>query len=192
MAHTRNYTMPLRRKREGKTNFKKRLKLLLSRKPRLVVRRSVKGTIVQIVQYAEDGDKILVEAKSTELSKYGLKTVNGNVPTAYLTGLLIAKKAEKIKEEGIIVDFGVRYLTPKSRLFAVVKGAIDGGLSINASDDFFPEDERVEGKLIEQLAVKLKDDKEAYAKQFSEYVKQGIKPEEISKVFAQVKQKIMG
>jgi large subunit ribosomal protein L18 len=36
------YKMPFRRRREGKTNYTKRLKLLLSRKPRLVVRKSLK------------------------------------------------------------------------------------------------------------------------------------------------------
>ncbi len=186
MAKNSNYTMKFRRRREGKTNYNRRLRLLVSRKPRLVVRKTLKGTVAQIVTYSPDGDKILFTAQSNELQKYGLSVVNGNVPTAYLTGLLLAKKAKSCKDE-IIVDFGVRYLTPKSRLFAVVKGAIEGGLQVIASKDSFPGDERAIGQHIQDYAISLKDDTQAYQKQFSAYLQKKVDPQKITELYTKVK-----
>ena len=186
MAVKSNYTMKHRRRREGKTNYNSRLKLLVSRKPRLVIRRTLKGIIAQIVTYTPDGDTVIHLARSSELTQFGLPVVNGNIPTAYLTGFLLAKKAKDFKEE-LIVDFGVRSLTPKSRLFATVKGAIEGGLKVIASDDSFPDDSRVQGKHIQDYAVLLKDNDEAYKKQFGEYLSQKVNPQDISGVYAKVK-----
>ena len=64
-----------KRKRLGKTDYRKRLKLLLANKSRLVVRKSLKSILAQIVEYGEKGDKIVVSAHSSELKKYGY---NGN------------------------------------------------------------------------------------------------------------------
>ena len=60
MAHGAKYRVPFRRRREGKTDYRKRLKLLLSRKPRLVVRKSLNNIIAQIVEYDEKGDRVVV------------------------------------------------------------------------------------------------------------------------------------
>jgi large subunit ribosomal protein L18 len=49
MGHGPRYRVPWRRRREGKTNYYKRLKLIRSGKPRLVVRRTNKYIIAQIV-----------------------------------------------------------------------------------------------------------------------------------------------
>ena len=67
------FKMPFRRRREGKTNYKKRLKLLLSKKPRLVVRKSLKYIRAQIVEFDKKGDKTLASAFSRELKKLGWK-----------------------------------------------------------------------------------------------------------------------
>ena len=40
-----------RRKREGKTDYRKRLRLLLSGKPRLVIRRSLRDISAQVIEY---------------------------------------------------------------------------------------------------------------------------------------------
>ncbi len=84
-----------RRKRKGKTNYKKRLNLLLSNKPRLVIRKTLTNTIAQIVNYDENGDKTIISAKSSELTKIGWKMNTGNIPAAYLTGMLLAKKSKE-------------------------------------------------------------------------------------------------
>ena len=65
------YSVKPRRRREGKTDYRKRLKLLRSRKVRMVIRKSIKNTQIQFIEYKESGDNILVSAKSNELvSKY--------------------------------------------------------------------------------------------------------------------------
>ena len=51
-------SLPFRRKRKGKTNYKKRLKLLLSNKPRLVIRPFIKNIIAQIVEYHPNSIRI--------------------------------------------------------------------------------------------------------------------------------------
>ena len=64
MTHGPRYYVKPRRRREGKTDYRKRLCLLRSGKTRLVVRKSLKNTQIQFVQYKEDGDKIILAASS--------------------------------------------------------------------------------------------------------------------------------
>ena len=51
MSRSKTQVVPFKRKREGKTDYKKRLKLLSSSKPRLVIRKSLKNMTVQIIEY---------------------------------------------------------------------------------------------------------------------------------------------
>jgi len=146
MAHKKVFTVPFRRKQEGKTDYKARLSLLKSGKLRLVVRKSNLHIIAQLIEYGDKGDKIIISASSTELKKYGWTKNTGNIPAAYLVGLLIAKKAGN-KEA--ILDLGLQSPIKNTRLFAVLKGAIDGGLNINASETVFPTQDRLEGKHID-------------------------------------------
>lgn len=134
-----------RRKREGRTNYKKRLKLLVSGALRLVIRKTNKNIIVQIVSYDDKGDKVIVTVTSKELKEYGWNHSTGNIPSAYLTGLLVAKKSLSKGINSAIIDIGLQTPSKGSRLFAVVKGAIDGGLDINCSEDAFPNEERLKG-----------------------------------------------
>ena len=73
MAKGPRYKVPLRRRREGKTNYRKRLKLLLSGRPRLVVRVTNNRVIAQIVEYDPKGDKVVVGVDSSMLREYGWK-----------------------------------------------------------------------------------------------------------------------
>jgi large subunit ribosomal protein L18 len=52
------YHVKPRRQREGRTNYRKRLKLLRSGKVRAVVRKSIKNTQIQLIEYKEKGDII--------------------------------------------------------------------------------------------------------------------------------------
>lgn len=192
MATNKKYNVPFRRKREGKTDYKQRLNMLKSHKPRLVIRRSLSNVIAQIVSYEADGDKVLMTVRASDLKKHGLKVVNGNVPTAYLTGILLGKKAKEAGIDLAIVDAGLQKLSHESRIFAVMKGVVEAGLDVHASDKHFPSDDRVSGKHIEQFAVSLKENKDVYARQFKAYIDAKIDPESISSVFADVKAKIMG
>ena len=141
--------VPYRRKREGRTNYPKRLKLLISGVPRLVVRKSNKHITVQLVDYAENGDHVIVTAKSSELKKFGWEHACSNIPAAYLTGLLAGKKAADKKFKKAIVDLGLQTPSQGSRIYAAVKGAKDAGLEINCSDEALPADDRIMGKHID-------------------------------------------
>jgi large subunit ribosomal protein L18 len=137
-----------RRKREGKTNYGKRLDLLVSRKPRAVIRKSLKGFIVQIVRYTPNGDTILAAAYARDLKKFGLEKINANIPTAYLTGLLCGIRAKKAGITDAIVDLGLQKSHKKGRLYAAVKGLLDAGLTIPCDESVLPEDAKILGEHI--------------------------------------------
>ena len=169
-----------RRKREGKTNYKKRLILLLSKKPRLVIRKSINNLTIQIIRYSEDGDKIITAANSSELQKFGYNLNTGNIPAAYLTGLLIGKKAKDKKIGEVIVDIGLNTPTKGSKIFAAVKGAVDSGLKIPHTPNMFPEESAIKGEKIQSYLIKLKDSKSIQFKKYKSAKKEIMK--EIEKV----------
>ncbi|MDI6798803.1 MAG: 50S ribosomal protein L18 [Candidatus Aenigmarchaeota archaeon] len=164
------YKMPFKRRRLGKTDYKKRLKLLLSKKPRLVVRKSLKYIRAQIIEFAKEGDKTLASSSSQELKKFGWRFAFDNLPSAYLTGLLIGKKALEKGIKEAVLDLGLYPSTKGSRIYATVKGAIDAGLNVAVSEEVLPSKERIRGLHIASLG-KFKD-----------------LPEE----FERIKQKILG
>lgn len=141
--------VPHRRKREGKTDYKQRLKQLLGNKPRLVARKSLKNMRAQIVMYKAEGDEVQVAADSNELSKYGWSGSKNNIPAAYLVGLLVGKKAKAKNINNAIFDIGLNISTKGSKLYAVLKGALDAGIDIPHSKDNLPSEERISGKHVE-------------------------------------------
>jgi len=188
MATSSKYAVPFRRKREGKTDYKKRMKLLLGNKPRLVVRRSLKHITLQIITYNSKGDSILFSAHSSELAKHGWLGSTSNTSAAYLTGLLLAKKAGS---QAGVVDLGQQTSVKGSVLYAAIKGAIDGGLGVSCSENVFPSEKRIRGEHIATYAKTLKDaDKEKYEQEFSQYLKNKLDPEQLPKHFDDIKAKI--
>ena len=185
------YTVRYRRRREGKTNYKKRLNLLMSKKPRLVLRYSLNGVSLQIIEFKPEGDVVLLTAHSRELGKLGWSYNGKNTSSAYLTGLIIGKKAAAKGIKEAVLDIGLKQAIKGSRLFACLKGAVDGGLDIRHSPKCFPKEDRIRGKHIEDYANKLKTNNEVYQKQFAKYIKSGIDPMQITKIFDDVKKKIM-
>lgn len=153
MRLSTTYTLPFKRKLVGRTDYKKRLRLLSSRKPRLVVRRSLNSIIAQIVIFGDNGDKTVASANSRSLKKLGWTFACDNLPAAYLTGFAIGKAAVKGKVDEAILDSGLYRSTKGNRVYAVVKGAIDAGLKVPAGEDMMPSDDRLSGKHI----AKFKD-----------------------------------
>ena len=152
----------LRRTREGKTNYKKRLKLLLAGKPRLVIRPTLKNIIVQLVGFEPKGDKILVGVHSAQLSKYGWKAGAGNIPAAYLSGYLLGLKSQKLGIKEAVLDMGWKISSKGNKIYACLKGALDGGLKINHDQEVLPSEERLKGKHInEELASAVESIKKA-------------------------------
>jgi len=149
--------MPFKRRKLGKTDYKKRLGLLLSKKPRLVVRKSLKYIRVQIVEFAKEGDKTLASASSKELKKFGWKFAFDNLPAAYLTGLLIGKKSLEKGIKEAVLDLGLYPSTKGSRIYVVVKGAKDAGLKVPVSEEVLPSEERTKGLHIANYLEKFKD-----------------------------------
>jgi len=190
MKESKKYNVPLRRKREGKTNYKKRLRLLLSHKPRLVIRPSLRNMAVQIITYAPQGDSVVAAATARELEPLGWKGHKGNIPSAYLTGLLLGTKAKGKGVKEAILDLGLKSPTKGSRVFACLKGAIDAGLTIPHGEDIFPSPERIAGKDIAAYAELLKENKERFKQQFAAYLKAGVAPADIPEKFAELKKKI--
>ncbi|MFQ6010160.1 MAG: 50S ribosomal protein L18, partial [Candidatus Aenigmatarchaeota archaeon] len=96
---TKGYKLPHKRRREKRTDYRARLRLIRSGKVRLVIRKSSSHMNVQFIDYVPEGDRTVVAANSQELKKYGWKGGTGNIPAAYLTGLLAGTRAkDKIKE----------------------------------------------------------------------------------------------
>ena len=153
-----------KRKREGRTNYKKRLSLLMGGKPRLVVRPTLKNIIVQLVDFDPKGDKVLVTVHSNILSKFGWRASKGNVPAAYLCGYLLGLKGQKAGIKEAILDMGWKSSTKGNRIYACLKGALDAGLQINHDNEVLPSEDRLKGKHIaEELASQVESVKKAMA-----------------------------
>ncbi len=158
MARNAIYRVKMRRRREGKTNYRKRLAYLKSGKPRAVVRKTLKYIIVQIVEYNDDGDRILVGLNSSHLAKYGWKGSFKNTPAAYLTGYLAGKLALKKGIKEAVLDIGLQSPIKGSRVFAALKGMVDAGMSIPHSEDVYPAEERIKGEHISNDVAKMFDE----------------------------------
>lgn len=149
MAWKTTFKTKPRRRREGKTNYAKRLALLKSRVPRLVVRVKNSLVVAQVVNYAEKGDQTVVNTTSLELKKHGYKGHLGNAAAAYLTGFLCGLKALKKKVNEAVLDTGLHSNVRGSNIYAALQGAVDAGLKIPHSPEAFVQ-ERALGKHIEK------------------------------------------
>lgn len=145
-----------RRRRECKTDYKLRINLLKSSKPRIVIRRTNKYMIVQAVESFEAQDKVIKGVSSKDLIANGwdekLAGSLKSIPAAYLTGLLLAKN---LKQKDFIVDIGMTKNIAGNRTYAVVKGLIDGGLNINAAEEALPSEDRINGEHMSEDVQKI-------------------------------------
>lgn len=169
MATGSRYFVPFRRRREGKTDYYQRTRLIVADVPRMVVRKTNRHIIVQLVTAEMDGDRTLVAANSAELEQYGYKGSMVNTPAAYLTGMLFAVKAKKAQQDSAVLDIGLNRATPGARVFAALKGAVDAGLDIPYGEEILPSEERLKGahiaaynknagdivKMVEQVAAAI-------------------------------------
>jgi len=202
-----------------------------SPKYRLVVRFSNKDITLQIAYATIQCDRILTAAYSHELKNYGVKGAVTNYAAAYATGLLIARRAlthlkladkyvgqEKVdgkpylvKEiEGerrpfyVLLDVGLNRTSTGSRVFAALKGAVDGGLQIphnnrrfagfdSSKNKFDPSVLRKHifgGHVADYMRLLEKDNPEKYQKVFSLYLKSKIAPDDIEKMWGKAHQAI--
>lgn len=234
-AYYKRMQVKYRRRREGKTDYFARRKLVCqdknkynSPKYRLVVRITNRRIITQIIYATILGDRVLTQADSKELTKYGCPIGHTNYAACYATGLLIARRAldligmaDSIKgvEEAnaeefhvedednerkpfkVILDVGLIRTIPSSRVFGILKGAVDGGLHIPHSVSKMPgftepEEkgadyeydaaahlERILGNHVQEYMDMLKEeDPDRYKQAFSKFIEED-KEEDLEEMY---------
>jgi len=101
-AYSKRYQTKFKRRRQGKTDYYARKRLVVqdknkydSKKYRLVVRRTCSKIICQIIYSTITGDRVLCAADSKELKRWGLEAGLTNYAASYATGLLVARRLLK-------------------------------------------------------------------------------------------------
>ncbi|MCE5213191.1 MAG: 50S ribosomal protein L18 [Methanobacterium sp.] len=188
MAHGSRYKLAFKRRKEGKTNYKARLKLTTMDKPRMVVRISNKHVTAQIIKINNEGDETLVAASSKELEKLGWKAGGKNTSAAYLTGFLCGKRAVNEEINEATLDIGLKSSLKGSKIYAVLKGAVDAGLEVPYDESILPEEDRINGEHIANYSQSLSDAETS--KKFSQYIEKGLQPSDIPDHFKEIKEKI--
>jgi large subunit ribosomal protein L18 len=154
MATGPRYNVPFRRRREGRTDYHQRLRLLLSDEDRVVVRKSLNNIQIQLITPEYDGDDVLLSATSTELKNYGYEESTGNITAAYLTGLLFGHKALDEGYETGVLDIGLHSSSAGSRIYASLKGIVDAGMDVPHNPSIFPSEERIRGEHVAEYMDK--------------------------------------
>jgi len=180
-----------RRRREGKTNYRRRKKAILSRKPLLYVFVSNKNINAQIIKPEIGGDKVLAHANTRHLLKMGWKFSRKNLPAAYLVGLLLGKRAKEAGINEAILYTGVKGFTPGSRVAAVVKGVMEAGIHVPFDKEVLPDEDRLKGKhIVDYFNDLKKKDPELAKRRFSALWDKNI--EELPSLVEKFKVKILG
>merc|ERR1711992_366275 len=162
-AYFKRFQVKFRRRREGKTDYFARKRLVVQDKNkyntpkyRMIVRTTNKDICCQIAYARIEGDRIVESAYSHELPHYA---------AAYCTGLLLARRVlkkfnldslyegqtkvdgEQFEVEDVddgpgafhaCLDIGLARTSTGARIFGAMKGAVDGGLEIPHSNKRFP------------------------------------------------------
>jgi len=243
-AYYKRIQTKYRRRRQGKTDYGARRKMVKQDKSkyntpkyRLVCRITKKKIITQIVYSTIVGDKVLTQATSTELEKFGVPIGYTNYAACYATGLLIARRALDlvgladefagveectaeefhVEEEQagerrpfkVILDVGLIRTGPGSRVFGILKGAVDGGLHIPHNVKKFPgytepeergmdhqydadaHRERIMGIHVQEYMEMLQEeDPERYKAQFAKFIENDIEPDGIEDMYKECHEKI--
>ena len=154
------YRVHFRRRREGKTDYRVRLRLLKSGSPRAVVRLSDRRVRVAIVTFDPVGDRVVAAADSRELGGIAFPSTSlASTPAAYLTAYLAGLRAKSSGADQAVLDVGLRRPTVGGRLAAALKGLLDAGIEIPHGEGGFPAADRLNGS---HLATPLPQPLEAY------------------------------
>jgi large subunit ribosomal protein L18 len=163
--------IPKKRRRENRTDYSKRIKLLRGGTPRLVFRKSNRYLTAQYVESSEARDIVITGMTSKSLKKYGWpEEFRGSLkstPAAYLLGLSIGKKIIKENLKNPIMDFGMIRGLKKNNAFAFLKGVLDSGVEIKCKEEAFPSEDKIKGKnlkkdfskIFEEIKSKIENEK---------------------------------
>ncbi|HYA10531.1 MAG TPA: 50S ribosomal protein L18 [Thermoplasmata archaeon] len=155
-----SYRVHFRRRREGRTDYRVRLRLLASGRSRAVVRCSGRRVRVALVDFDPQGDRVLASADSSELGRIAFPPASlASTPAAYLTGYLAGLRAKSRGAEEAVLDAGLHHPTSGGRLAAALKGLLDAGLAIPHGGEKFPSPDRLGGA---HLPKRLPEPLEAY------------------------------
>lgn len=188
----KHYVHIFRRRREGKTDYRKRKGIVLGKLPFMSVRISGRYIYAQVIKPTATGDITLCSSSSRDLiEKFGWKGSAKNIPCAYLTGLHLGQLAKNREVSNVIVYSGVGRFVHGSRMASVVNGAKDAGLEIEIDEKILPDESRLKGSHIAEYAKKLEsEDKAKYDATFSKLLSSGLNPAEYSEHFDKVKSAI--
>lgn len=150
MATGPRYKVAFRRRRENRTDYYARRRLLTGKEPRAIVRRSNKNITIQFADFAMEGDKVIATASTKELKAMGWEYSCSSIPAAYLVGYLAGKKAINAGIEYAVLDIGMQKVQHGGVLFATVAGMCDAGLEVPHGEDVLPDEERLNGKHIDE------------------------------------------
>jgi len=194
-------------------------------KYRLVVRFSNKNVIAQMVRAKIEGDFVYAAAYGSELTRYGIPVGHANYAAAYATGLLLARRtlakfglADKYqgqtKVDGedynvepiadgprplhAILDTGLKRTSTGSRVFATLKGCVDGGIDIPHSVTRYvgydAEGKKLKADVLRQhifgghianhMRQLKEEDSATFERKFSQYIKNKISADDIEKLYA--------
>ena len=141
MAHGKNQRLRYKRRRNGETDYRRRMRMLRGGSTRAVVRVTNTQTICQLVDYTNDGDKVSISIDGkTLVDKFGwpLDASRKSIPASYIAGFAMAKAAMAAGHDEAILDIGLAASTPGNRVFAAMKGMVDAGLEIPHNEDVLP------------------------------------------------------
>jgi len=172
------------RRKRALTDYRSRLTMLKSGMDRVVIRKSNRSITAQVSRFGQKGDIIVAMAHSSELKGFGWEP-RANIPTAYLTGFLLAQKAKALGLGDCILDIGLYKPLKSSVVFSAAKGCIDNGMKIRGTFDV--DMGRISGSHISAYAKSVKQG----SPQFSVYKKSNFDTSKIGEVFDEVKKKIM-
>jgi len=230
-AYFKRYQVKFRRRREGKTDYYARKRLVVQAKNkyntpkyRLIVRFSNTDVVCQVAYARLEGDHMVSAAYAHELPRYGIKVGLTNYAAAYCTGLLLGRRVlskfnlDKLytgaaevdgdyfcsedNDEGpgcfrCCLDVGLARTSTGAKVFAALKGACDAGLDIPHSVKRFPGYDKEEKKLDAEVHRKhifgvhvadymrhlQEEDEEAFKRQFSRYIKNGVGPDNMEEMY---------
>jgi len=190
-----------------------------SPKYRFAVRFTNRDVICQVIYATIAGDVTICAAYSHELPKYGMKAGLTNYAATYATGLLCARRlltkyglAEtyegntdnigedyNVEAEGdrrpfkCFLDTGLVRTSTGARVFAALKGAVDGGLDIPHNDKRYagydlqdksldPEtlERYIKGGVVAEYAEEMQEEEpEKFETHFAKYLAEDFDPTEL-------------
>ncbi len=160
-----------RRRLEAKTDYRNRLELLKSEKNRVVIRKTNRYIIIELVESKGSNDNVIVGISSKKLLKYGWpEELRGSLKSraaAYLTGFLfgvivkdkslslnsqrqteanvnVLNDRAKKKANECVLDIGMYRNIHKSRIYAALMGIIEAGLKVTHDQRVLPADDMIE------------------------------------------------